>query len=404
MSSVSIILRKDKVNKKGEYPIHFRIIKYRKVNYISSGFSTLESNWDEKNKRIKARGSDSKETASRINAQISKRFSEIQQEVISLETSNRNVSIKTIKDKVIGKKSMDFFEFANSVTESYLTDSKIGTYSKTKGIIEKLKKYDSSLSFIDITPKFLTAYEAYLRTKLNNSTNTIHTNLKFIRTVFNKAFQQDIIELSSSPFLKFKMKTEKVQRDYLTEDELKIFAEVDTQGNLKLELHQDMFVFAAYSGGLRISDILQLQWIHFDDSHINFTIKKTGSQISIKIPNIALNIIEKYNLTQSEKTSYIFPMLPEDTYLRDAIGQDKAISSATAVINKNLKTLAKLAKIEKNISFHISRHTWATRALRKGMSIDKVSKLMGHSAIKETQIYAKIVNSELDKAMDIFND
>jgi integrase/recombinase XerD len=403
MSSVSIVLRRDKPNKKGEFPIHFRIIKHRKVNYISSGFAALVSNWDEKNKRIKARAGDGKETATRINAQISKRFAEIQQEVVELETSNRNVTLKSIKEKVIGKKPSDFFEFADSVVLSYLHDSKISTYSKTKAIMDKLKRYSPSLSFIDITPKFLTDYGTYLKTELNNSTNTIHSNMKFIRTVFNRAFQQDVIELSINPFLKFKMKTEKTQREYLTEEELSKFAAVNPKDQ-KLELIRDMFVFAAYTGGLRVSDVLQLQWIHFDDTHINFIIRKTGSQLSIKLPNIAIEIIEKYKPQKVDETTYIFPMLTDKTYLKDAIGQDSAISSATAVINKHLKVLAKLAKIEKNLSFHISRHTWATRALRKGISIDKVSKLMGHSAIKETQIYAKIVNSELDKAMDVFND
>jgi len=67
----------------------------------------------------------------------------------------------------------------------------------------------------------------------------------------------------------------------------------------------------------------------------------------------------------------------------------KSISSATAYINKNLKILADKAGIEKQISFHISRHTWATRALKKGISIDKVSKLMGHAQLRETMIYAK---------------
>ena len=66
--------------------------------------------------------------------------------------------------------------------------------------------------------------------------------------------------------------------------------------------------------------------------------------------------------------------------------------------------MATKAEIDKPLSFHISRHTWATRALRKGVSIDKVSKLMGHAQLRETQIYAKIVNEELDKAMDVFND
>lgn len=403
MSSVSIILRKDKVNKKGEHPIHFRIIKHRKVNYISSGYSTLEENWDEKNKRIKARGSQTKETAARINAQIFLRYSEIQQEVIELENSNRNINSKRIKNKVMGEKPTDFYDFGYSVVQSYFNDNKIGTHSRTKAVLDKLKRFEPNLTFQDITPKFLADYSTHLKVELKNSTNTIHANLKFIRTVFNKAYQLDLIDYSVNPFHKFKMKTEKTQREYLTEDELIRFSKIENLDH-KLELVRDMFVFAANTGGLRISDVLQLQWLHFDETHLNFKIKKTGSQFSIKLPNIALEIIEKYKMENSLRTDFIFPVLSNGTYLESLIEQDAAISSATAIINKNLKILAQLANIEKKLSFHISRHTWATRALRKGISIDKVSKLMGHSAIKETQIYAKIVNSELDKAMDVFNN
>jgi integrase len=150
--------------------------------------------------------------------------------------------------------------------------------------------------------------------------------------------------------------------------------------------------------------MLQLQWKHFDGSNINFTIKKTNNQLSIKVPNKALEILKKYKKDDSQNNDYIFDMLPANTFMLSAKEIDDAISSATAYINKNLKLITSKTDIEKKISFHISRHTWATRALRKGISIDKVSKLMGHSAIKETQVYAKIVNSELDKAMDAFND
>jgi integrase/recombinase XerD len=81
-----------------------------------------------------------------------------------------------------------------------------------------------------------------------------------------------------------------------------------------------------------------------------------------------------------------------------------AISSATTYTNKDLKKIVKLAGIHKHISFHTSRHTFATRALRKGIGIEYVSKLLGHAAIRETQAYAKIVNEELDKAMEKFNE
>jgi integrase/recombinase XerD len=407
MSSVTIVFRKDKLNKKNEAPIHYRIIKDRKISYISTGYSVLESDWDDTNKKIKstAKGKDHKETVAKMNAIISKRYSDIQKEVIELESAKRQVTSKQVKDIVFGKKPQDFYPFAKSIVESYQTDNKSGTYSRTSSVIAKMEEYAPNLSFHDITPKFLSEYENHLKTKKTpNSTNTIHANFKFIRLVFNKAFEMDIIELSLNPFLKYKMKTEKTQRDYLTEEELEAFSNVNTNTGTRMELHKDMFVFAAYTGGLRVSDMLQLQWKHFDGSNINFTIKKTNNQLSIKVPNKALEILKKYKKDDSQNNDYIFDMLPANTFMLSAKEIDDAISSATAYINKNLKLITSKTDIEKKISFHISRHTWATRALRKGISIDKVSKLMGHSAIKETQVYAKIVNSELDKAMDAFND
>jgi len=72
--------------------------------------------------------------------------------------------------------------------------------------------------------------------------------------------------------------------------------------------------------------------------------------------------------------------------------------------NKDLKFIAESIPLGKHISFHTSRHTWATRALRKGMRIEYVSRLMGHASIRTTQVYAKIVNEDLDKAMDVFDE
>jgi integrase/recombinase XerD len=133
------------------------------------------------------------------------------------------------------------------------------------------------------------------------------------------------------------------------------------------------------------------------------TFRKTGGQLSIKLPNKALHIIQIYQTKKSKPNEFIFPILSVDLDFDNARAVDGAISNATAYTNKNLKLISGKAGLNKNISFHTSRHTFATRALTKGMSIDKVSKLMGHAAIRETQIYAKIVSEELDKAMDVFN-
>jgi len=203
--------------------------------------------------------------------------------------------------------------------------------------------------------------------------------------------------------MQYKIKVGKTFRTYLTEDELKSIENLSLDSGTRMDLHRDMFVFASYTGGLRVSDVIMLEWSFFDGTHINTNIRKTKSQKSVKLPDTALAILEKQKQI-GKSTRFIFPMLDDNLKIEDARALDSAISSATAYINKNLKFIAQKAGIDKPLSFHISRHTWATRALRKGISIDKVSKLMGHAQIRETQIYAKIVSEELDKAMDVFND
>jgi integrase/recombinase XerD len=153
------------------------------------------------------------------------------------------------------------------------------------------------------------------------------------------------------------------------------------------------------------SDILKLQWANYDDTHIKFTTQKNTEQIQIQLPSKAQEIIAHYSTSQPnrKKTDFIFPLFRNGVDYSSPAILFKAISSGTAYVNKNLKEIAKKAGIEKHISFHSSRHTWATRALKKGMRIEYVSKLMGHGSLKTTMIYAKIVNSELDKAMDVFN-
>jgi integrase/recombinase XerD len=402
MTSVSTVLRTDKKNKVGESPIHFRIIKDRKISYISSGIMILVELWDVEKNKVKSKHPNSK----RFNAFLANKFAELQDNVFANETESKSLTSRQLRNKIYGNKPTEFIPFAEKALKVYLSEGKIGTHDKNKSILAKFQDYikNPTICFQDITAEFLTNYENFLRTTHKNSINTIHKDLKFIRKLFNDAYAQELIEHNIIPFNRYKLKTEKTQRIYLSEEELKVIEKLKYTAGTRIDLHRDMFVFASYAGGLRVSDMLKIQWKHFDGTNINFTIKKTGTQLSIKVPNKGLEILDKYKLPKTDKNAYIFPMLPKDLNLDNPVDVDIAISSATSYINKNLKSIATKAKIEKHLSFHISRHTWATRALKKGISIDKVSKLMGHAAIKETQIYAKIVSSELDKAMDVFND
>lgn len=402
MATISVILRKDKIKKDGTAPLHFLIIKDRKKSKITTGIFIEPKYWNEEKEVIKPGATNS----SRLNAFLKNKLAELQNQVVEAETTNKSLTAKKLKKEIYGAAPTNFFEFAKVVLAGYEKQKMFGTYDKSAAIINKLKEFVQSeiLLMQDITPEFLDKYDSFCRTKWSNKTNTVHKDMKFIRKVFNDAIAMDKIEIKDNPFLKYKLKTEKTNRTFLSEDELTAFSKVKCTPGTRMELHQDMFVFAAYTGGLRVSDILQLKWKNLDKTNINFTIRKTGSQISIRVPDRAMEIIKKYKPTKPNPNHYIFPMLSNELNEEDLRLMDKEISGATAYINKNLKAIAETAEITKPISFHISRHTFATRALRKGISIDKVSKLMGHAAIRETQVYAKIVNEELDKAMEVFND
>ncbi len=402
MATVSIIFRKDKLNKKGQAPVHFRIIKDRKITYMSSSIFLLPNEWDEKNKKVKK----SHPNSVRFNSYLANKFTELQDQVFEHLTLSKSITIEQLRTKAFGQKPLDFFSFAEEVYGRYKRQGQIGTHDRCQAIINKVKDHvnQKQICFQDITPEFLGEYEKHLRVDRKNGTNTIHTNFKFIRQLFNEAVNSDKLDSKFDSFKKYKIKTEKTHREYLTEDELTIIEKLDLGDNEQKYVHRDMFIFASYAGGLRVSDVLKLKWQNIDKTHIKLTIKKTGSQLSIKIPEKAFTILEKYRPKKVALDHYVFPMLPNGMKEADFIKLDNEISKATALINKSLKVISEDSKIGKHVSFHISRHTWATRALRKGISIDKVSKLMGHAQIKETQIYAKIVNEELDKAMDVFND
>ncbi len=322
-----------------------------------------------------------------------------------MEQKSKSVSVNKIAKKLKGKGVVPFLPYFQAYVDDLEKRGIIGTHRRAKSVLKKLKEYakDKELFMTDMTVSYLKDYETHLIHKKSNKVNTVHSNMKIIRKLFNDAVMEDKLEESENPFRKYKIKTEPTTRAYLTDEELSKIEKLDLKVDSNMNHHRNIYIFAAYAGGLRISDILTLKWKNFNGEHVIIKIHKTKMPLSVKLPQRALDIVNFYKPKKVDSEHFIFPFLSNDIDYKDPKVLHNAISSATAYTNKELKTIAKLAKVKKHISFHTSRHTFATRALRKGMRIEYVSKLMGHAAIKETQIYAKIVNEELDKAMDVFN-
>jgi integrase/recombinase XerD len=217
--------------------------------------------------------------------------------VFDLEKQSASVPSKRIKDVLKGKKSGSFLDYADNYNLGLKKNGQISTYTKRKAIFAKLRAYlkDQDLSFDELTVTFLKGYERHLRDELGNGTNTIHFNLKVLRRVINEAIDEDLMDHAKNPFLRYKLKLEKTGKEYLTEEQLTQLEALELTPGTKVYPHRNMYVFSAYTGGLRILDVLLLKWEHIEDGNVIITTKETGTIVAIKAPAKALAILDLYS-------------------------------------------------------------------------------------------------------------
>ena len=409
MASVKLYPRIDKLNTKGKAPIYLRLTKNRKSKYIALDVYVKPEEWNEKTGKVRSNATN----AFRMNNYLASKEAEAEAIALELETRSKSITAFDIKTRLVGKTPGNFFVFAEQYGKDMYKEWSIGNSRKYNCVISKLKAFHKKkkLYFDEVTVTLIKKFQRYLSGKLQNKQNTVHANLKVIRRIITEAISEELMPYEKNPFLKIKLRCEKCNRTFLLDDELMKLEELKLHRDSRMECHRDLYIFSAYSGGIRISDLLLMRWKHFDGTHLNFCIKKTKEDLRVKLPDKSLLLLQKYYKLAKKKNyhkkadpnSFIFPLIRISPGEQDRLKTHTAISAATSYTNKDLRKLTVLAGIDKKISFHRARHNWAVRALQKGMRIEYVSKILGHASVKQTEVYAKVMNEELDKAMEVFN-
>lgn len=403
MASIKLILRQNKLDKAGEAPLYIRVIKDRKTKFISLGVKLNPNEWDEGRQKVKK----NHKSSSRLNAYLSQKIADAEGEVADLERKNISTSAKRLKEAIKGKPSIDFFDYSYALCERIKGTVAHSTYNNYKTSLDKFKKFlgKDEIYFEDISVTVLKNYANYCSTTLGNNNTTINYSLNILSIMFKNAQREDMIPRTLYPFDNVRIKKEKSSRKYMSEEQLQNFIDYDPGENGKAKVIQDMFIFSVFAGGLRFSDVIELQWKHYneDESRITKTIRKTRKQHSFKIGTKAVEILSKYKTKKSKSDDIIFPFADiDERYFRDEEYREYILKRATSLSYCHMTHIGEKLKYSFKLSFHVSRHTMATRALNKGMRIEHVSKLLQHSDLGVTQIYARIINEELDKAVDKF--
>ena len=407
VAKFKVMIRVDKLAKSTKQaPVCLRITKDRQVMYKTI-LHIEPKYWDEKEQRIKKQHPN----ADLLNTLITNKKAEYEKETLFLTLKNDSVGISTIRNKINNTTSFDLFEYAEKYTNQLFDEGKHATYKKYKSVIEKLKQFVKKdiLPIKTITPDFIKQYENYLLRTIKNNRNTTTVNMKVLGKLVGDIYKNYDLDEISNPFRKIKFKNEQTDRIFLEIEEIKKIESLNFKLTSPLYDAREIFLFECYTG-IRISDILSLKWKNITETEILITMRKTDKILSLPINDKVKKILNKKrsilenNYSQIHSEKYVFNILKIDVENSTAQDALNAISCATTIINKNLKRVAVRAGINKNLSTHVARHSFATALITKGADLLPVRDLLGHSDVRVTQIYANVVSTKKKETINLLNN
>ncbi len=378
--------------KNGIVPIMGRVTINGSVAQFSCKCSIPKELWDAKGNRAKGKSKEARDinlSLDNIKAQIIKhyqRLSDREAFVTADMVRNAYQGIGTEYETLLGSFDKDNESFKKRIGIDRALSSyqvRVRARNHLASFIKKNYKRND-ISMLELTPDFIKEYEIYLSTDAGLHNGSIWANCMWLKTIVAKAHYNG--QTPRNPFAQYRVNQNIKDRIYLTEDEIKTLMTHEFT-NSKLAYIRDLFVFASFTA-LSFVDIKELTTDDIVDVNGEKWIlskrHKTKVPFQVKLLDIPLQIIRRYEPFHENK--FIFPGL---NYWN---------------ICKPLKTRIKECGITKDISFHSSRHSFATLALSKGMPIESVSKILGHTNIVTTQKYAKVTTEKIDKDLTVFGN
>ncbi|MDL2228302.1 site-specific integrase [Bacteroidales bacterium OttesenSCG-928-K03] len=387
---VLFYVKKDKQKANGNYPIMCRITIDGEQARFNTKAEVKEKNWDSKTGRAFGRSADITKTnyvLDDIRACLHDIYHNMQRQ--------EQVTAEKLKSEFLGhsekhetllnlfQKHNDDVKLLVGISKSRATYLKYEVTRKHLSNFIKSKYNMTDIALRSINNMFITDFETYLMTTGKCCHNTTVKFIQFFKRIIIIARNNGLIQ--HDPFANYKCKLEKVDRGYLTQEEIEII--MSKHFSIKrLEQVRDIFIFSCFTG-LSYIDVKNLRVRHIRtsfDGNLWIMTKRQKTNVCSNIPllDVPKQILKKYEGT-----------LPNEMILPISSNQK---------MNAYLKEIADVCGIDKNLTFHLARHTFATTVtLAKGVPIETVSKMLGHTNLKTTQIYARITDNKISNDMAV---
>lgn len=391
INSLSILfyIRQQKADHNGLAPIYCRITCNNQRTTLAIQRKVLIDKWDSEKERVRGNTEDAKT----INTYLSLLVTKIYDAQLKLETSNKTVSSVAIKEMLSGRQEQkskslfSVFENHNNKVKALInSDFAHGTHERYQTCLKHIKdfvkwKYNrTEFTLQEVDYEFITELDHYFRVQRKCNNNTTVKYIKNFKKIIRIALAHGWIK--SDPFVSYKVKLSKVDRGYLTNEELSIITN-KVISIPRIAQVRDIFLFQCYTGLAYIDTKYLTKQNLFLDAEGVFWIKtkriKTGTEANVPLLPQAIKVLEKYKDCKTlDGFNRILPVLSNQK------------------MNSYLKEIQDLCGINKRLSCHLARHTFATTVtLNNGVSLETVSKMLGHTNLSTTRIYARLLDKRV---------
>lgn len=392
--SLLFYLRKSKVNAQGLMPIYQRITIEGERFDSSTGHFVDELKWSPESGKMRGNSEEARSINSRLDLYKANVY-EVEKRLFMNEIK---INFENFRNEYQGKKAKArmlipiFEEHNRKIKELIGQEYAPGTYERYQTSLKHTKdfifwKYNiTDIDIEKIDHSFIMEYEFYLRSVRKCANNSAVKYIKNFHKIINQCMANGW--LNKDPFANYKAKVKEVIREFLTEKEIETILNKRFVSE-RLELVRDIFIFSCFTG-LAYIDVKQLTLDNISlgidgDKWIFKNRQKTETASKIPLLPMAQDIINKYADN---------PICLNENRLLPILSNQK--------MNAYLKEIADVCEINKDLTFHIARHTFATTVtLSNGVPLETVSKMLGHTNLKTTQHYAKILDKKISEDMMI---
>lgn len=349
-----------------------------------------------------------------LNAQLADILAKAKDTYKELDKEGEVTTVALAKEMNTEVISPSFIAFARERAQMIYDNGGWRNWRKYCGLINKFdafrkKRRMADITVADMTVELLTRFDNFLHKWENEREpgkllhpNTIEVQFNILRTLVHRAIEVGIMEASKDPFLVFKYKGVKTIKEKLDDSEMERIINLELEEGSLIWHCKNYFLFSYYCAGIRAADLIQLRWGNVTGSgRLHYQMGKNHKERDLLLVEKAVEILRHYHREDAKATDYIFPLLSNEAEyagyitqadkdrmrpeLRHKMYQD--ISSKNALINKYLKKIAEKAEIEKPLSMHISRHSFAHIAQEAGAEPSAIKNILGHSNLATTERY-----------------